>query len=80
MEKATIELRDGKLMLYTDEGESTEIEADGEHFTVREEVDFLNCILTGGESSINPPEDSLNSLKIALAEIESATKKEKVCL
>lgn len=79
MEKATIELRDGKLMLYPEGGEATELEAVGEHFTVREEVDFLNCVLTGGESTINPPEASFNSLKIALAEIESATKKEKVC-
>ena len=33
-------------------------------------MDFVNCIRTNKESSVNPPEDSFRSLQIALAEIE----------
>jgi len=35
---------------------------------VEEVVDFIHCIKENKESDINPPEDSLRSLEIALAE------------
>lgn len=76
MEKAVLEFAGGKLRLYPEGGEATDIEVEFKHHTVREQLDFINSILTGNDSLINPPEASLNSLRIALAEIKSADTKE----
>ena len=39
---------------------------------------FAELIANGGENTINPPEDSMNTIRIALAEMESADNKGKI--
>jgi len=71
-ENATLEITDGKLMCYPAEGEAYEIVCDSTNPYVEEIVDFIDCIANDKTSSVNPAESSLLSLKIALAEKESA--------
>ena len=71
-EDATLEIVDGKLMCYPDEGEVYEIECEPHDGYIYEIVDFVDCIVNNKKSEINPPESSLESIRIALAEKESA--------
>ena len=59
-------------MCYPAEGEAYEIVCDSTNPYVEEIVDFIDCIANDKTSSVNPAESSLLSLKIALAEKESA--------
>ena len=70
-EKGTLVLKDGVLTLYTNEGKEV-IDLPTEHAYTMEIVDFVDCIRKDRESKINPPEASLASLRLALAEMESA--------
>ena len=78
-EKATIELKNGKFMLYTDE-KAEEIKFEPKNPYVEELVDFIDCIRTGREITINHPTSSKLSVQIAVAEKESAYKKATVTL
>ncbi len=70
-EKATLVFKGGTLTLYTDNSkEAVELSEDNAYSM--EIVDFVDCIRKDRESNVNPPEASLETLKLALAEIESA--------
>lgn len=71
-EKATVVLTTEGVKLYPEEGEPCVINVSADNGYVEEVVDFVNCIREDKESTINPPEASLLSLKIALAEKVSA--------
>ncbi len=77
-ERATVELKRDKLMIYT-ETEAKELEAPHEEFGlptddgyVNEMIDFIECIKNDTESKINPPEASKLTVDIAYAEKQSA--------
>jgi len=71
-EKATVILTSKGVKLYPEDGQPSLIETSADNGYVEEVVDFINCIRGNKESAINPPEASLLSLKIALAEKVSA--------
>ncbi len=70
-EKAALVWKDNVLTLYADD-EKKEIELSNENSYTMEVVDFIDCIRKDRKSEINPPEASLETLKLALAEMESA--------
>ena len=80
-EKATVTFmnREG-MKLYPEDGEPSQVELPQVNGYVNEVVDFLKCIDADCASEINPPEESLRSLRIALAEKESADSGEKVVM
>ena len=71
-ERATVERAEKGLMLYPEEGEASLLEVPAGNGHAEELVDFINCIREDRESAVNPPEDSLKSIKIAIAEKVSA--------
>ncbi len=78
MEKATLEFKNGSVMLYLEDGTKEEVAICGGSAYANEIVEFANNIINDEVSKINPPEESMNSIKIALAEKESAAKGETV--
>ena len=80
MEKATVEIKNDKFILCTEEGGNEQIELSKESAYLREVVDFVSCIKNDTVSKINPPESSLIAIKIALAEKESSDKRQTVLL
>lgn len=77
-ERATVEMLNGALYVY-EEGKDPRIEhIKPEDAYVNEINDFVDCINEGRESKINNPVSVMQTLNIALSEIESATKGEKV--
>lgn len=70
-EKAAIEMRNGKFTVYTDD-EAKELEIPSGSGYALELIDFVNCIKENRESKINPPESTIVTLEIALAEKKSA--------
>lgn len=79
-EKAAVEYKGRKLMLYPEGGKSSEIELDDGNGYVNEVVEFISCIRENRISATNPPEASLVSIDIAFAEKESANTKKTVLL
>ena len=77
-EKATVELKNGVMTLYTDdEVEEIDISCEktglpSENGYVNELVDFISCIRNNTESETNPAKSSKASLEIAFAEKKSA--------
>lgn len=71
-EKAAIEYKGRKLMLFPEGGKSSEIDVAQSDCYVNEVVEFINCIREDRVSEINPPEASMASIAIAFAEKESA--------
>jgi len=71
-EEAVAVTWEGYVKIYLDNGEEVLVEGSKQSGHMEELVDFISCIRSGVESTINPPEASLQSLKIALAEKESA--------
>ena len=71
-EKATVMRLENGLKLYPEEGEAGIIEVPAGNGHAEEIVDFINCIRENRESTVNPPEASLQSIKIAIAEKVSA--------
>ncbi len=74
-EKATVEMKNGKFMLYPDGEEGTlaeEIVVDKVNDYAAEVIDFIDCIVNDKVSEINPPEASLDTVRIAFAEKLSA--------
>jgi len=67
-EKATVVKNAEGFKVYPEEGEPYFLEVPAANGYVEEVVDFIHCIKENKESDINPPEDSLRSLEIALAE------------
>ena len=83
-EKATVELKRDKLMIYT-ETEARELEAPCEAFGLptddgygNEMIDFIECIKNETESLINPPESSKLTVDIAFAEKKSVAEGKEV--
>jgi len=72
LETAAVVLSGNDVKLYPDGEKPVVIEIPDKDEYVEEMIDFIHCIRTGEESKINPPEESLKSLRIALAEKISA--------
>ncbi len=79
-ENATIECIEGVYTVYPQGGEPFNLEVGTEDGYVAEIIDFINCIENDTESKINPPESSLQTIEIALAEKKSADSMEVVKL
>lgn len=79
-EKATIERKAGKFMIYTEDGQKIEKQLENVNDYALEVIDFVDCIVNDKISAINPATDTLNTTRIALAEKASADKGEKVIL
>ncbi len=77
-EKATLEMIGGGINIYRPGENPGSIQVVPGNAYINEINDLIDCIKDGRESLINKPENVLQSLKIALCEIESATKGEKV--
>lgn len=77
-EKASVEMSEGALRIYEPGKEPRIEQLNPENAYVSEINDFINCIKVGRESTINNPESVMQSLRIALCEMESALKGEKV--
>ena len=78
-EKATVEWKRDKVMIYT-ETEAKELDCSLEKTGlvtddgyVNEMIDFITCIKTGKDSTVNPPESSKLTVDIVYAEKKSAT-------
>lgn len=71
-EKATVVYGKGEITLYEEDGDAGKVEIPDFNYMADEMEEFINCIREDRESSINPPESSLISVKIALAEKVSA--------
>lgn len=78
-EKAVIAMKGGKFTVYTEE-EVKDLEISTDSGYALELIDFVSCIKENKESEVNPPESSLITLEIALAEKKSADLKETVFL
>ncbi len=79
-ETATVEFSKHNLTVYPEGGEPFTPEVSRADGYTEEVIDFIDCIENDCESKINPPEASLQSLEIALAEKKSADSKEIVRL
>lgn len=71
-EKATVVMNNSGVTLYPEEGNATSVELPAANPYVQEMIEFVTCILEDRQSPINPPESSLQSIRIALAEKEAA--------
>lgn len=71
-EEATVVMNSEGVVIYPEVGEVYKAEIPTTNGYVEEIVDFINCLKTDTNSTINPPEDSLQTLKIAIAEKNSA--------
>ena len=85
-EKATVESRRGKTMIYT-ETEAKELDQSIEKLGLptengysNEVIDFINCIRNDSISVANPPESSKLTIDIAYAEKKSAAEGKEVAL
>ncbi len=79
-EKATLEFKNRVVTLYEDD-KATDLVMPPINCYLHEVIDFVCCIRDNKTSPVNTPEDSYNSLRIAMAEKESASKNgEKVYL
>ncbi len=72
-EKATVIIADGKLTVYKDDESFTE-ELDNEDYFVNEMKAFLGMVIDGEECEITSPESVMNSIKLAIWEINEAEK------
>ena len=77
-EKATVECRRGKTMIYTDD-EAKELDLSLDKLGLptgngyaNEVIDFIGCIRNDSKSVANPPESSKATVEMALAEKKSA--------
>ena len=73
-EKACVIIEGETLTVYTDDEIITPA-LEKESYFYKEIKEFLDCIIQRRCSSITSPESVVNSIKIALAEVESAKKK-----
>lgn len=76
LETATIVLKEGDLFVtvYEDGGNKYEIPvSEGNNMYADEVIEFIDCIETGRDSDIISPESTMLSIRLALAEQESAT-------
>ncbi|MBQ9975472.1 MAG: Gfo/Idh/MocA family oxidoreductase [Clostridia bacterium] len=78
-EKACVKMRSDGITVYTDD-EIITPDITGEDSHVLEMREFLRCITEGVESEITSPRSVKESVRIALAEVESAETKKKVIL
>ena len=79
-ENASVDFLRGTFMVYPDGKEAFEFELEDKNGYVEEIIDFIDCIENNRESEINPPESSLQSVEIALAEKKSVDLREEVRL
>ena len=80
LEKATVVFNAQGLTLYDTEGQVKQLDVPNESGYAEEIVDFIQCIQEDKESTVNPPEASLQSMRIALAEMEAVDTGKMVCL
>lgn len=73
-EKAVVEFSNGALKVYPQGDAAYTVELEPVDGYMAEIVDFISCIKENKKSEINKPESILNSIKLALIEIESAEK------
>ncbi len=78
-DKATVEYRDGKLTVYTDNEIINPVLSETTCFQ-REMDAFLSYVIDDTPCSQSNPESIFDSMKIAFAEKESAKSGEKICL
>jgi len=71
-ENAALVQENRDVTIYPREGESFKLDIPYENCYVNEIVEFIKCIREDRVSEINPPEDSMRSIDIALAEMLSA--------
>ncbi|MBQ9860204.1 MAG: Gfo/Idh/MocA family oxidoreductase [Clostridia bacterium] len=64
-EKATLELRDGKLLVHPRDGETYSPDVDTTDFYFKEIDFFVDTIANGTENVVNRPESAAMSIKIA---------------
>ncbi len=79
-EKATVELRNGGLYLYAGDGKEVLVDVPAGDAYLKEEAAFVQSILDGRDSDVNPPASSLDSIRLALAERESADTRQTVMI
>ncbi len=79
-ENATVELNGGVMTVYHEDGGAEILDIPAGNAYANEVIDFVDCIRKGENSEINPPEASLSSMQIALAERKSADKGRKIKL
>lgn len=81
MEKASMELgADGKLMLHTMKGKSSEVKLPAESGYELELRDFLLCIARNRASKVVTPQSAVESVKLVEAEMKSAISGKRVAL
>ena len=78
-EKATVELKNGEMWLYTND-DKEKIELSDDNGYILEIIEFINCIREDRGSEINSLESSMRTIEIALAERKSAETKTTVIL
>ena len=71
-ENATVKMAPDGLTVYPEEGEAEKLDLTPINGYVEEIVDFIACIRESRESTVNPPESSMQAIKIARAEKLSA--------
>ena len=70
-EKATAFMTPEGMKLYAENGKRSIPELSNKNCYLEEIVDFICCVQENRESEVNPPEESRESLRLALAERES---------
>ena len=78
-EKAVVRILDNNLSIYTDE-ETIEYRPKENDMLLNEMKEFVSCIMEKRASTISTPESVINSIRIALAEAESAETHKTVAL
>ena len=76
-EKAVVELKD-VMKIYPEDGEAYVVEPEAGNAYTDEVNDFINCVKENRELSVVTPESVMLTMKIALAEMKSAEKGEKI--
>ena len=79
-EKAAVKMAPDGLTVYPEEGEVKKLELTPINGYVEEIVDFISCIRENKESAVNPPESSMQAIRIARAEKVSADSGKTVAL
>lgn len=79
-EKAAVKMNNGNVTVYPDGGEAFAPQLASGDLYSDEIEDFINCINEDRASAVNPPESVMQTVRIALAEKESAETGSVICL
>ncbi|HHV96583.1 MAG TPA: Gfo/Idh/MocA family oxidoreductase [Clostridiaceae bacterium] len=74
-EKGSLIYKDGKLTIYPNDGKAFVPEVSTESAYYKEIKYFIDCLINDKPVEIVPPESTMETIKIAEAEVESADKK-----